>query len=52
MRLPVMLTPLLYGAVDWDRSVAPVSVPIAIWMVIAANFPAGFLRRFKQYPML
>jgi uncharacterized membrane protein len=41
-----------YVPVDWGRSVALVAVPIAIWMVIAANFPAGFLKRFMQHPML
>ena len=42
----------VYVPVEWGRSLSLVAVPLALWLVVASNFPAGFLKRLTQHPML
>lgn len=42
----------VYTPVEWGRPLSFFIVPLALWLVLASNFPAGFLKRFTQHPML
>ncbi len=43
---------LLYIGPDWARGIALIVNPIALVLVIASNFPAGYLKRLTRHPML
>ncbi len=43
---------LLYPPVEGARGVALIGMPLALWLFVAANFPAGYLKRAVGHPML
>ena len=42
----------LYPPIEGTRGVALIAVPLALWLFVAANFPAGNLKRWVRHPML
>lgn len=44
--------PDLYAAPSWARSLAFIAMPVALLLIMASNFPPGYIRRFVRHPML